>query len=36
MGPMFAMSVVSLLPVFLFFLVGQRFLVEGIATTGIK
>ena len=35
-GPMFAMSVVSLLPVFLAFLIGQRFLVRGIATTGIK
>ena len=35
-GPMFAMSVVSLLPVFLVFLFGQRFLVKGIATTGIK
>jgi hypothetical protein len=29
-GPMFAMSVVSLLPVFLAFLIGQRFLVGGI------
>jgi multiple sugar transport system permease protein len=35
-GSMFAMSVVSLLPVFLAFLIGQRFLVRGIATTGIK
>jgi multiple sugar transport system permease protein len=35
-GAMFAMSVVSLLPVFLAFLIGQRFLVRGIATTGIK
>ncbi|WP_436530871.1 carbohydrate ABC transporter permease [Actinoplanes sp. HUAS TT8] len=35
-GSMFAMSVVSLLPVFLAFLLGQRFLVKGIATTGIK
>jgi multiple sugar transport system permease protein len=33
---MFAMSVVSLLPVFLAFLIGQRFLIRGIATTGIK
>jgi multiple sugar transport system permease protein len=33
---MFAMSVVSLVPVFLAFLLGQRFLVKGIATTGIK
>ncbi|WP_394555082.1 carbohydrate ABC transporter permease [Agromyces sp. MMS24-JH15] len=35
-GEMFAMSVVSLLPIFLIFLVGQRFLIKGIATTGIK
>ncbi|NED96984.1 carbohydrate ABC transporter permease [Phytoactinopolyspora alkaliphila] len=35
-GSMFAMSVVSLLPVFFAFLVGQRFLVRGIATTGGK
>lgn len=35
-GSMFAMSIVSLLPVFFVFLFGQRFLVRGIATTGIK
>ncbi|MER7797540.1 carbohydrate ABC transporter permease [Microbacterium sp. NPDC096154] len=35
-GSVFAMSVVSLLPVFLVFLFGQRFLVKGIATTGGK
>ncbi|MCA2214155.1 carbohydrate ABC transporter permease [Jidongwangia harbinensis] len=35
-GAMFAMSVVSLLPIFLAFLVGQRYLIKGIATTGIK
>jgi multiple sugar transport system permease protein len=35
-GSLFAMSVVSLVPVFLAFLVGQRWLVKGIATTGIK
>jgi multiple sugar transport system permease protein len=35
-GSVFAMSVVSLVPVFLIFLVGQRFLLKGIATTGIK
>jgi multiple sugar transport system permease protein len=35
-GGMFAMSVVSLLPLFLAFLLGQRYLVKGIATTGIK
>lgn len=35
-GEMFAMSVVSLIPIFLIFLFGQRFLIKGIATTGIK
>jgi multiple sugar transport system permease protein len=35
-GAMFAMSVVSLVPLFIAFLVGQRYLVRGIATTGIK
>jgi multiple sugar transport system permease protein len=35
-GPLFAMSVVSILPIFLIFLFGQRFLIKGIATTGIK
>jgi multiple sugar transport system permease protein len=35
-GSVFAMSVVSLVPVFLAFLLGQRFLIKGIATTGIK
>ena len=35
-GSMFAMSVVTLLPVFVVFLFGQRFLIKGIATTGIK
>jgi multiple sugar transport system permease protein len=35
-GELFAMSVVSLVPVFLAFLFGQRFLIRGIATTGIK
>jgi multiple sugar transport system permease protein len=35
-GELFAMSVVSLIPVFLAFLFGQRFLIRGIATTGIK
>jgi multiple sugar transport system permease protein len=36
LGPMFAMSVLSLLPVFLFFLAFQRLLVEGINTAGLK
>jgi len=35
-GPMFAMSVLSLLPVFLFFVAFQRMLVQGINTTGLK
>jgi multiple sugar transport system permease protein len=35
-GPVFAMSMVSLAPVFGFFLAGQRYLVRGIATTGLK
>lgn len=35
-GQLFAMSVVTLLPLFVVFLVGQRFLLRGIATTGLK
>lgn len=35
-GALFAMSVLSLLPVFVFFLFFQRLLIEGIATTGMK
>ncbi|MDX3517875.1 carbohydrate ABC transporter permease [Streptomyces scabiei] len=35
-GSLFAMSVVTLIPVFIVFLVGQRYLVKGIATTGMK
>ncbi|MCW5950744.1 MAG: carbohydrate ABC transporter permease [Propionibacteriaceae bacterium] len=35
-GPFMAMSVVSLIPVFLVFLFGQRFLIEGLARTGGK
>jgi multiple sugar transport system permease protein len=35
-GAMFAMSVVSLAPLFFIFLFGQRYLIRGIATTGIK
>lgn len=35
-GGMFAMSVLALVPIFLFFLFFQRFLIEGIATTGMK
>jgi multiple sugar transport system permease protein len=35
-GALFANSVVSLLPIFAIFLVGQKYLVKGIATTGLK
>ncbi len=35
-GSLFAMSIVALGPIFGFFLAGQRYLVSGIATTGIK
>jgi multiple sugar transport system permease protein len=35
-GPMFAMSVIALLPIVLFFLAFQWFLVEGMANSGIK
>jgi multiple sugar transport system permease protein len=35
-GPLFAMSIVGLAPIFGFFLAGQRYLTQGIATTGIK
>ena len=35
-GGMFAMSVISLVPLFVAFLLGQRFLVKGISTTGNK
>ncbi|UFU06699.1 carbohydrate ABC transporter permease [Ruania halotolerans] len=35
-GAMFAMSIVSLIPMFLAFMLGQKYLVKGIATTGGK
>lgn len=35
-GPMFAMSVLSLLPLFVVFLLAQKQLLKGIATTGLK
>ncbi|SFF39458.1 multiple sugar transport system permease protein [Paenibacillus algorifonticola] len=35
-GPMFAMSVLSLLPCFIIFILCQKYFVEGIATSGIK
>jgi multiple sugar transport system permease protein len=36
LGPMFAMSVLSLLPVFLFFVAFQRMLVEDVRTNRIR
>src|SRR5699024_1584948 len=35
-GPLFAMSIVSLLPVFLIFIFFQKYLIEGITTGGVK
>jgi len=35
-GALFAMSVVSILPVIVLFIMFQKYLVEGIATTGLK
>jgi multiple sugar transport system permease protein len=35
-GSLFAMSVVSLIPIMAFFISAQRFLITGIATTGLK
>ncbi|MCL8026819.1 carbohydrate ABC transporter permease [Nocardioides bruguierae] len=35
-GPMFAMSILALVPVGLFFMAFQRLLVEGVATQGLK
>jgi len=35
-GAMFAMSVVSVIPLVLIFAFGQKFLIKGIATTGLK
>ncbi|GAA2008935.1 carbohydrate ABC transporter permease [Microbacterium ulmi] len=35
-GELFAMSTVTLIPIFVVFLFGQKYLVRGIATTGIK
>lgn len=35
-GGMFAMSIISLVPLFIAFLVGQRYLIQGISTTGLK
>ena len=35
-GSLFAMSIVSLVPIFAMFIIFQRYLIEGIATTGLK
>ena len=35
-GGMFAMGTLSLVPILVVFLIFQKYLVEGIATTGIK
>ncbi|MFC6081742.1 carbohydrate ABC transporter permease [Sphaerisporangium aureirubrum] len=35
-GQLFAMSIVGLVPIFGFFLAGQRYLTQGVATTGFK
>lgn len=35
-GAMFAMSIVSLIPVFVFFVAFQRLIIEGVSTTGLK
>jgi multiple sugar transport system permease protein len=35
-GAMFAMAALSLVPIFFIFLIFQKYLVEGIATTGLK
>ncbi|MGG1555108.1 carbohydrate ABC transporter permease [Paenibacillus ferrarius] len=35
-GPMYAMSLLSVIPCFVIFMVAQKYFVEGISTTGIK
>lgn len=35
-GPMFAMSMISLIPLFLVFMFFQKYIVKGIATSGLK
>jgi len=35
-GILFAMSLVSLIPILIFFVVAQKYLIRGIATTGLK
>ena len=35
-GPMFAMSILSILPILLFFIIFQRLIIRGIAMSGLK
>jgi multiple sugar transport system permease protein len=35
-GSIFAMGTLSLMPVFIIFLIFQKYIVEGIATSGLK
>jgi len=35
-GPLFAMSICALVPIFGFFISGQKYLIRGVATTGLK
>jgi len=35
-GMLFAMSLLSLVPILIFFAVAQKYLIRGIATTGLK
>lgn len=35
-GAMFAMATVSLIPIFILFIFFQKYLVEGVATSGLK
>jgi multiple sugar transport system permease protein len=33
---LFAMSLLSLVPILIFFVIAQKYLIRGIATTGLK
>ena len=35
-GPMFAMSILSILPIVIFFVIFQRMIIQGIAMSGLK
>lgn len=35
-GAMFAMSTISLIPIFIIFFIFQRYIVDGISTSGLK